>query len=151
MDSPEVWMSGAATPLWRSTAVIDRTAEFAWRSAAATEAPLVCTPIDSASWFGVPDTFPVPVTVIRVPPAAGAAAVAFSAAVPVAPPGAAGAALPWPVPRVNAPMSRPADATPAATARWVAGNWTAMVPLPRHSGIGHRLDAAAARPVPWCG
>src|SRR5262249_12618955 len=141
-------MSAAATPLRHSTAVTERTAEFAWRSAAATEAPLVCTPIDSASWFGVPDTFPVPVTVIRVPSAAGAAAVAFSAAGRVAPPGAGRARA---GPRVTAPMSRPADATPAATARWVAENWTAMVPLPRHSGIGHRLDAAAARPVPWCG
>src|SRR5215472_6443923 len=136
MDRPEVWMSGAATPLRRSTAVIDRTAEFAWRSAAATEVPLVCTPIDSASWFGTPDAFPVPVTVIRVPPWAGAAAVAVSAALPVA------------APRVNAPISSPADATPTATARWVEENWTAMVPLPRHSGMGHRLDAPAARPVP---
>src|SRR5215472_1067241 len=148
MDRPEVWMSGAATPPRRSTAVIDRTAEFAARSAAATEVPLVCTPIDSASWFGTPDAFPVPVTVIRVPPWAGAAAVAVSAALPVAPPAVPGAALPRPAPRVNAPISSPADATPTATARWVEENWTAMVPLPRHSGMGHRLDAPAARPVP---
>jgi len=145
MDRPEVWTSGAATPLRRSTAVIERTAEFAWRSAAATEVPLVCTPIDSASWFGAPDTFPVPVTVIRVPPGACVAAAAVSAALPVAPPAAA---LPWPAPRVNAPMSSPADATPTATARWVEENWTAMAPLPRHSGMRHRLDAPAARPVP---
>src|SRR6516162_2254456 len=148
MDRPEVWTSGAATPLRRSTAVIERTAEFAWRSAAATEVPLVCTPIDSASSFGAPDTFPVPVTVIRVPPWAAAAAVAVSAALPVAPPAVAGAALPWPAPRVNAPMSSPADATPAAIARWVEENWTAMVPLPRHSGMGHRLDAPGPRSVP---
>src|SRR5215472_5383508 len=145
MDRPEVWMSDAATPLRRSTAVIERTAEFAWCSAAATEVPLVCTPIDSASWFGTPDTFPVPVTVIRVPPGAGAAAAVVSAAVPVAP---SAVALPWPAPRVNAPRSSPADATPTATARWVEENWTAMVPLPRRSGMGHRLDAPGGRPVP---
>src|SRR5215470_287403 len=148
MDRPEVWMSDAATPLRRSTAVIERTAEFAWRSAAATEVPLVCTPIDSASWFGTPDAFPVPVTVIRVPPWAGAAAVAVSAALPVAPPAVPGAALPRPAPRVNAPISSPADATPTATARWVEENWTAMVPLPRHSGMRHRLDAPAVPAVP---
>src|SRR5215470_17053730 len=148
MDRPEVWTSGAATPLRRSTVVIERTAEFACRSAAATEAPLVCTPIDSASWFGTPDTFPVPVTVIRVPTGADAAAAAVSAALPAAPPDVAGAALPWPAPRVNAPISSPADATPTATARWVEENWTAMAPLPRHSGMRHRLDAPAARKVP---
>src|SRR6516165_9838077 len=93
MDSPEVWMSGAPTPLRRSTAVIERTAEFAWRSAAATEVPLVCTPIDNASWFGTPDTFPVPVTVIRVPAGAARAAAAVSAALPVTPLAGAGAAL----------------------------------------------------------
>src|SRR5215475_11664080 len=144
MDRPEVWTSDAATPLRRSTAVIEWTAEFAWCSAAATEVPLVCTPIDSASWFGTPDTFPVPVTVIRVPPWAGAAA-AVSAALSVVLPAVA---LPWPAPRVNAPMSSPADATPTATARWVEENWTAMAPLPRHSGMGHHLDAPAGRPVP---
>src|SRR5215470_12507208 len=145
MDRPEVWMSDAATPLRRSTAVIEWTAEFAWCSAAATELPLVCTPIDSASWFGAPDTFPVPVTVIRVPPGAGTAVAALSVALPVAP---SAVALPWPAPRVNAPMSRPADATPTATARWVEENWTAMAPLPRHSGMRHRLDAPAAHTVP---
>src|SRR5215468_3246129 len=145
MDSPEVWMSGAATPLRRSTAVIDRTAEFACRSAVATEAPLVCTPIDNASWLGTPDTFPVPVTVMRALPAAGAAAAAVSAVAPLA---VAGDALPWPAPRVNAPMSSPADATPAAIARWVEENWTAMVPLRITQGWGHRLDAPAVRLVP---
>ena len=61
-------MSGAATPLRRSTAATDRAAVLAWRSAVATEPALVCTPIASTSWFGVPDTVPVPVTVIRAGP-----------------------------------------------------------------------------------
>src|SRR5216683_1656532 len=147
MDRPEVWMSDAATPLRLSTAVIDRTAEFACRSAVATEAALVCTPIDSASWLGTPDTFPVPVTVMRAPAVAGAAA-AVSEALPAVPPAGAGEAPPWLAPRVNAAMSSPADATPTAAARWAEENWTAMVPLRRHSGMGHRLDAAGARPVP---
>jgi hypothetical protein len=73
-----------------STPVIDRTAEFACRSAVATEPALVWTPMDSSSSFGTPDTFPVPVTVIRVAGAAGAAA----AEVSVAPPAVAGDALP---------------------------------------------------------
>src|SRR6516165_9234687 len=148
MDRPEVWRSGAATPLRRSTAVIERTAVFACRSAVATVVALVCTPIDNASWFGTPDTFPVPVTVIRVLPVA--AAVAVVTALLAAPPAVAGAALPRPAPRVNAPMSSPADATPTATARWVEENWTAMVPLPRRSGMGHGLDAPVVRPVPGC-
>ncbi len=87
-------MSDAPTPLRRSTDVTARTAEFASRSAAATEPALVCTPIDRDSWFGTPDTFPVPVTVIRAPAGAGAAA-AVSAAVPaVALAAVAGEALP---------------------------------------------------------
>src|SRR6516165_1101184 len=106
-------MSEAATPLLRSTAATDRAAALAWRSAVATEPAVVCTPIDRDSWFGTPDTFPVPVTVMRAP--AGAVA-AVSAALPVAPTAAAGDALPWPAPRVNAPISSPADATPAAIA-----------------------------------
>src|SRR5580704_16134064 len=125
-------MSGAATPLRRSTAVTDRAAALAWRSAVATEPALVCTPMDRDSWFGTPDTFPVPVTVMRALPAAGAAAV--RAALPAASLAAAGVALPWPAPRVNAAMSRPAEATPAATARWAEENWTAMVPLRRQEG-----------------
>src|SRR5579859_3219755 len=147
MDRPEVWMSEALTPVRLSADVTARTAEFAWRRAAATEPALVCTPIDRASWFGTPDTFPVPVTVIRAPPEAGAVA-AVSAAPAVASPEVAGAALPWPAPRVNAPMSRPAAATPAATARWAEENWTAMVPLRRYGRMGHRLDAGAVRLVP---
>ena len=63
-------------------------------NAAATELPLVCTPIDNASWSGTPDTLPVPVTVIRVPPGAARAVAAVSAALPVTPPAVAGAALP---------------------------------------------------------
>src|SRR4029077_15485406 len=109
-------MSGAVTPLRRSTAVTDRAAALAWRSAVATEPALVCTPMDRDNWFGTPDTFPVPVTVKRALPAAGAAAV--RAALPPATLAAAGAALPWPAPRVNAAMSRPAEAPPAAAARW---------------------------------
>ena len=42
-------MSAAATPLRRSTAVTDRAASLAWRSAVATEPALVCTPIDRES------------------------------------------------------------------------------------------------------
>src|ERR1700758_1631389 len=120
MDRPEVWMLAARTPLRVSAAVIARTAWLAWRSAPATEAPLVCTPIDSTSWLGTPDTFPVPVTVMRAPAAGGAT-------VRTVPP--YGDALFWPAPRVNAPMSRPAEAMPTAAARWAEENWTAMVPL----------------------
>src|SRR5579863_4604474 len=130
-------MSAAATPVRRSVAVIDRTAVLASRSAVATEPALVCTPIDRASWFGTPDTFPVPVTVMRA--AAGVLA-AVSAALPASL-ADAGAAPPWPTPRAKAAMSRPADATPAAAARWAEENWTAMVPLRRRWEIGHRLDA----------
>src|SRR5215467_12144271 len=122
-------MSEAATALLRSTAATDRAAALAWRSAVATEPALVCTPIDRDSWFGTPDTLPVPVTVMRATPAAGAAP-------------------PWPTPRANAAMGRPAEATPAAAARWTGENWTAMVPLRRHVGMGHRLDAAAPGLVP---
>src|SRR5947208_8616116 len=139
-------MSDAATPLLRSTAATDRAAALAWRSAVATEPALVCTPIDRDNWFGTPDTWPVPVTVMRAVPAAGTAAV--SAALPVASLAEAGVALPWPTPRANAAMSRPAAATPAAAARWTGENWTAMVPLRRHLGMGHRLDAGAPGPVP---
>src|SRR6516165_6211695 len=113
-------MSGALTPLWVSTVVIDRTAWFAWRSAPATEAALVCTPIDSTSWLGTPDTFPVPVTVMWVLPVADASPA----------PLATGEALVCAAPIVNAPMSSPADATPATTPRDVEESWTAMVPLP---------------------
>src|SRR5579859_3422758 len=122
MDRPEVWMLDEATPPWRSAEVIARTAPFAWRSAPATEAPLVCTPSDSTSWLGTPDTFPVPVTVMRGPAGVGAAASTVVLA--------DGAALVWPAPMVKAPMSSPADTTPAATARWVEESWTTMVPLP---------------------
>ncbi len=45
-------------------------------------------------------------------------------------------------------MSSPAEATPIATARWAEESWTAMVPLRRHWGMRHRLDAGAARLVP---
>src|SRR5215468_11327695 len=124
MDSPEVWMPDALTPLWVSTLVMARTASFAWRSAPATEDPLVCTPIDSTSWLGAPDTFPVPVTVMRAPGWPGAAA-----AVSAAPP-ADGEALVWAAPIVNAPMSSPAEARPAATPRCVEESRTPMVPLP---------------------
>src|SRR6516164_4115181 len=132
-------MSEAATPLLRSTAATDRAAALAWRSAVATEPALVCTPIDRDSWFGTPDTLPLPVTVMRAAPAAGTAVV--TAVLPAASLAAAGAAPPWPTPRANAAMSRPAEATPAAAARWTGENWTAMVPLRRHVGMGHRLDA----------
>ena len=124
MDSPYVWMLDALTPLWASTLLMDRTASFAWRSAPATDDPLVCTPIDSTSWLGTPDTFPVPVTVMRAPGWPGAAA-AVSAV-----PAADGDALVWAAPIVNAPMSSPAQTTPAATPRWVEESWTPMVPLP---------------------
>src|SRR5690348_16185882 len=139
-------MSEAATPPRRSTAATDRAAALAWRSAVATDPALVCTPMDRESWFGTPDTLPVPVTVMRAAPVAGTAVV--SAALSVAALAAAGVALPWPAPRANAAMSRPAAATPAATARWTGENWTAMVPLRRHVGMGHRLDAAAPGLVP---
>src|SRR5437764_13881247 len=138
-------MSDAATPLLRSTAATDRAAALAWRSAVATEPALVCTPIDRDSWFGTPDTLPVPVTVMRAVPAAGTAAV--SAALPAASLADAGVALPCPPPTANAAMSRPAEATPAAAARWIGENWTAMVPLRRHLGMGHRLDAGGT----WAG
>ena len=118
-------MSDAATPLRPSTAVTERAAALAWRSAVATEPALVCTPIDRDNWFGTPDTLPVPVTVMRAVPAAGTAAV--SAALPAASLAAAGAALPWLTPRAKAAMSRPAAATPAVAARWTEENWTAMV------------------------
>src|SRR6516162_7269777 len=136
-------MSEAATPLLRSTAATDRAAALAWRSAVATEPALVCTPIDRDSWFGTPDTLPLPVTVMRAAPAAGTAVV--TAVLPAA---SLAAAPPWPTPRANAAMSRPAEATPAAAARWTGENWTAMVPLRRHVGMGHRLDAAAPGLVP---
>src|SRR5689334_13097375 len=141
-------MSVAATPLRRSTAVTDRAAELAWRSAVATEPPLVCTPIDRDSWFGTPDTLPVPVTVTRAAPVAGTAAV--SAGLPAASLAEAGAAVPWPAPRANAAMSRPAEVTPAATARWTGENWTAMVPLRRQDGnvtaLGRRDTWTGSRP-----
>src|SRR5690349_19411884 len=120
MDRPEVWTSDVATPVRRRADVTARTAEFAWRSAVATEPPLACTPIDRDSSFGTPDTFPVPVTVIRLPAGAGAAAAVSAAALCVAGAAAAGEALPWPT--VNAPMSSPAEATPIATARWAEVN-----------------------------
>src|SRR5215467_13767721 len=122
-------MSDVATPLLRSTAVTDRVAALAWRSAVATEPALVWTPIDRDNWFGTPDTLPVPVTVMRAVLAAGTAAV--RAALPAASLAAAGVALRWPTPSVNAPMSRSVEATPTATARWVGENWTAMVPFRR--------------------
>src|SRR5215472_954599 len=124
MDSPEVWMLDAPTPLRASTLVMARTASFAWRSAPATDDPLVCTPIDSTSWLGAPDTLPVPVTVMRAPGWPGAAA-----AVSAVPP-ADGEALVWAAPIVNAPMSSPAEARPAATPRCVEESRTPMVPLP---------------------
>src|SRR5690348_17200045 len=138
-------MSDVATPPLRSTAVTDRAAALAWRSAVATEPALVCTPIDRDNWFGTPDTSPVPVTVMRAVPAPEVAAV--SAALPAASLAEAGAALPWPTPRANAAMSRPAEATPAAAARWAGENWTAMVPLRRQEEMGHRLDAGGT----WAG
>src|SRR5260370_37889687 len=104
-------MSDALTPVRLRPEVTARTAWFAWRSAVATEPALVCTPIDRESWFGTPDTFPVPVTVMRVPPAAGAAA-AVSAAVALL--AAAGEALPRPGARMNAPLSQAARAAPAS-------------------------------------
>ena len=154
-------MSEVATPLRRSTAVTDRAAVLAWRSAVATEPALVCTPIDRDSWFGTPDTLPVPVTVMRAVPAAAvsvALPAAWLAAVSLA---EAGAALPWPAPRANAAMSRPAEATPAAAARWTGENWTAMVPLRRQerngTPLGRRgtwagsLEQARARRQPVAG
>src|SRR5690349_20305681 len=131
-------MSDAVTPVRLSTVVIDRTAWFAWRSAPATEAALVCTPIDSTSWLGTPDTFPVPVTVMRAAPAAGASLA----------PLASGEALVCAAPMVNAPMSSPAETTPAATPLDVEESWTAMVLLRCHWGMGYRLDAGTARLVP---
>src|SRR5581483_10887149 len=65
MYRPEVWMSAVATPRARSAAVTRRTAWLACCSADATEAPLTWTPMLSVSWFGVPVTVPLPVTVIR--------------------------------------------------------------------------------------
>jgi hypothetical protein len=58
-------MSAAATPSRRSAAVTRLTASLALPSADPTDAPLTCTPMSSTSWFGVPFTVPVPVTVIR--------------------------------------------------------------------------------------
>src|SRR5262249_17709150 len=84
----------------------------------------VCTPMDSARWWGAPDTFPVRGTVRRAPGGPGAAA-----AVSAAPP-ADGEALVWAAPIVNAPMSSPAEARPAATPRCVEESRTPMVPLP---------------------
>src|SRR5262252_63230 len=141
-------MSEAATPLLRSTAATDRAAALAWRSAVATEPALVCTPIDRDSWFGTPDTLPVPVTVMRAVPVAAVRVLLPAVVLPAASLAEAGAALPWPAPRANAAMSRPAEATPAAAARWTGENWTAMVPLRRGVGMGHRLDAAVLALVP---
>src|SRR5258708_19429807 len=97
MDRPEVWMSDALTPVRLRPEVTARTAWFAWRSAVATEPALVCTPIDRDNWFGTPDTFPAPVTVILAPAGAGAAAPA-SARVPAGAPAPPPAEPPPPPP-----------------------------------------------------
>src|SRR5712664_551021 len=101
-------MSLAATPPARSAAVTRRTASLALPSADPTDDPFTCTPMDRISWFGVPVTLPVPVTVIR------AAAVD---AVSTAGRGPAGVCAPdgdddgdvaaplWLLPNANAPIS----------------------------------------------
>src|SRR5579859_386390 len=68
MDRPEVWMSDLRTPCDVSAAMTRLAAWLASMSAVDTDDALVCTPIERTSWFGVPVTVPVPVTVI-LPPA----------------------------------------------------------------------------------
>src|SRR5258708_3066270 len=99
MDRPEVWMSDALTPVRLRPEVTARTAWFAWRSAVATEPALVCTPIDRDNWFGTPDTFPAPVTVILAPAGAGAAAAVSAAGLAVGAAAAAGGGPPPAAPR----------------------------------------------------
>src|SRR6266516_4056704 len=73
-------MSPAATARLRSAAVTRRTAALACCRADATDGALTCTPMPSVSWFGVPVTAPVPVTVILADP--GEAVSSAAAAVP---------------------------------------------------------------------
>src|SRR6266496_1672889 len=101
-------MSPAATPRLRSAAVTRRTAALACCRADATDGALTCTPMPSVSWFGVPVTAPVPVTVILADPgeAVSSAAPRPAGAAPAVPvDGAAAAALPRPAPMANAPRS----------------------------------------------
>src|SRR6185312_12057961 len=138
MYRPEVWMSAAATPRARSAAVTRRTAWFACCSADATDAPLTWTPMLSVSWFGVPVTVPLPVTVIRPD---------LTAATSVAPPRAGPADVAPPprlAPKVNAPINSAAAAVPTAAAR-TAGVMV-IVTAQLRSGESCRFDASNPAP-----
>src|SRR5438034_7677672 len=138
-------MSERRTPVLASAAVTARTARLARCSAALTEESLVCTPIDSINWSGVPDTTPVPVTVI-LPPLAPLAPAACTARVRAGTVAAVTGPA-WAAPAAKAPISSPAVATPAASARWVGVNGTGMAGL-LVGGDDHRFDAPPPLPVP---
>ena len=87
------------------------TALLALSSADETEVPLTWTPMDSTSWFGVPVTVPVPVTVMRALAEEEEAARTAGLL-----PDAAGAALLQP-PSASAPVSAAAIPPPAITRR----------------------------------
>src|SRR5215469_14898652 len=115
MYRSEVWMSAEVTP-WASRAAVTRlTPWLACCSADSTEGPLTWTPMDKTSWFGVPVTVPVPVTVIRAAPAV---AVKLDATCVPDTLRAAdeGDALPMLVPSANAPITMTAAAAPIAGA-----------------------------------
>src|SRR5258707_11309213 len=107
-------MSLPRTPAALSEWITRVAASLAWRSAVDTDDAVIWTPIDRTSWSGVPETVPVPVTVI-FPPAADAVSTTDpdppGLAVPLA------AAPDRPEPSKNEPMSSPAAATPIPIAR----------------------------------
>src|SRR5215468_277429 len=130
-------MSEPRTPLLVRALVTALTARLARCSAVLTEGPFACTPMYSISWSGVP----LPVTVILAPGAAACAATVRPGSV---------AASPRAPPAANAPISRPAAATPAATARWVTVSRSGMAGLPRCRN-DHRFDARSPLAVPPAG
>src|SRR6266496_1051668 len=153
-------MSPAATPRLLSAAVTRRTAALACCRADATDGALTCTPMPSVSWFGVPVTAPVPVTVILADPgeAVSSAAPRPAGAAPAVPvDGAAAAALPRPAPMANAPMSRAAAAVPAMAERTTGDRALAMaetpdpavtvLPLGRSAAVSGSGAGPAARPA----
>src|SRR5580704_11827850 len=147
MESPDVWMSLAATPRARRAAVTRLTASSALASADPTDDPLTWTPMSSTSWFGVPVTVPVPVTVIRADPVA-AASVADWALPAACPAGGDGAAPPLPhPPSVNVPVSASA-ARPPVTSRRRAGEEEMSIAGLQFRGVTARWTYRQGTPVP---
>src|SRR5580698_10505679 len=120
MFRSEVWISAAATPRLVSAAVTARTARLAEVSADVTEAPLTCTVRARVSWFGTPVTVPVPVTVIL--PACCEDAVSRADVTP----GPPDDDPVRPAPRLKAPTSNAAAATPMAAERYPGAMLMAM-------------------------